>query len=169
MRFIAAFIIVVSAFLYGCAGSVFKPIAPEIEVTNVKLSAISFPMTNVMFTIEVTNPNDFDIHVTSIDIKLHVMDHLITTENWSNIEVLRSRQKQNMRVPVTINILNTLALLPQFMSETNVPYMVSGTAKLKNYHKEMLFKYEGDFNVAQMQGVTQNIKHDNSEKRIHWF
>ena len=169
IRLKTVFFLAVCILLYGCAGSVFKPVAPEVEITNVKISAMRFPLTNLEFSIEVTNPNDFDIHVATIDMEFHVMDYLITSESWSNIEVLHSHQKRSMQVPVKIDLLNTLALLPHLMSETKLPYMISGTVKLENYHNKMPFKYKGDFNTSQMNNVSQDIKPANLEKRSTWF
>ena len=171
MNFLQVKVLLITCFIVmpGCAGSMLQPMPPDVEITNVELSGISFPETKVMLSLVVSNPNDFDIHVASIDMKVHVMGYLITDENWSNVEALHSHQKRNMRVPVTVDMLNALVLLPKLMSETKVPYMVSGTAKLKNYHKEMTFKYEGYYNTSQMQGMTQDIKNDNTGKKIYWF
>lgn len=169
IRLKVVFFFAVCILLQGCAGSVFKPVAPEVEITNIKISSVSFPLTNVLFSIEVSNPNDFDIQVAYIDMEFHVMDYLITSENWSNIEVLHSHQTRSMQVPVKVDLLNSLALLPYLMSETKVPYMISGTVKLENYRKEMPFKYKGDFTASQMNSVTRNNKHANPEKRAYLF
>lgn len=94
----------------GCAGTMLQPLAPDVEITRVELSGIQFPMTEMLFSLEVSNPNDFDIHVSYIDMKLHVQDYLMTSERWTNVAVLLSHQKQNMQVPVKIDIMNALAL-----------------------------------------------------------
>ena len=153
----------------GCAGTMFQPLAPDVEITRVELSGIQFPMTEMLFSLDVSNPNDFDIHVSYIDMKLHVQDYLMTSERWTNIAVLFSHQKQSMQVPVKIDIMNALTLLPELMSDNKVPYVISGSVKLKNHSKVLPFVYKGDFNSRQISNVTLNDKVDNPVKKSYRF
>ena len=115
-------------------------------------------MTRLVFSVKVKNPNDFDIHVAHIAMKFHVMDYLLTSEYWSNIEVLASHQIKSMQIPVKIDLLNAITLLPSLMSENMVPYKISGIVKLKNYSKELPFIYKGEFKSSQMKNVMLNNK-----------
>lgn len=160
---------VIFILMCGCAGTVLQPVPPEVKITNVEIGKMNFPKTNVTFSIVVNNPNNFDIDIAYIDIKLHVMDYLISSEYWSNIAVLTSHQKQNMKVPVKVDILNALTLLPQLMSESNVPYRVSGTVKLENYDKALPFFYKGDFDPGQAGGLTLNNRSGKSAARSYRF
>lgn len=153
----------------GCAGTMLQPLAPDVEITRVELSGIQFPMTEMLFSLEVSNPNDFDIHVSYIDMKLHVQDYLMTSERWTNVAVLLSHQKQNMQVPVKIDIMNALALLSQLMSDNQVLYVISGTVKLKNHSKVLPFFYKGAFNSHQINNVTLNDKVDAMVKKSYRF
>lgn len=155
--------------LTGCAGSVLKPIAPEVEITNVTLSAVNFPMSEILFSIVVINPNNFDINVEYIDIQFHVMDNLISSEYWSNIDLLRAQQKQQMDIPVKVDLLNAFTLLPQLMSENKVLYKISGTLKLENYSKEMPFTYNGDFKSSQINNMTRNDRLAHPVNRLYRF
>lgn len=171
VNFLQIKVLAVFGFLLvsGCAGTMLQPLAPDVEITRVELSGIQFPMTKMLFSLEVSNPNDFDIHVSYIDMKLHVLDSLMTSERWTNIAVLLSHQKQSMQVPVKIDIMNALTLLPQLMADNKVPYMISGTVKLKNRSKVLPFIYKGDFNSHQINNVTSYDDVDDSVKKTYRF
>lgn len=169
LRFKAILLVSFLAVVSGCAGTVFKPVAPEVTIANVEIGKMQFPMTNIVFSIVVSNPNDFDIDIDYIDVKLHVMDYLISSEYWSSIAVLNAGQKQDMRVPVKVDVLNALTLLPHIMSENKVPYVVSGIVKLNNYSKELPFRYKGDFDAGQMGKVTLNNSSDRPASRTYRF
>lgn len=153
----------------GCAGTMLQPLAPDVEITRVELSGLQFPTTEMLFSLEVSNPNDFDIHISYIDIKLHVQDYLMTSERWTNIAALLSHQKQSIQVPVKIDIMNALTLLPQLMSDNKIPYVISGTVKLKSHRKVLPFVYKGEVNSRQMSNVTLNDKEGNPVKKTYRF
>ena len=153
----------------GCAGSMLQPVPPDVEITNVELSGINFPATKVMFSLLVSNPNDFDIDISYIDMRLHVNDYLMTSERWTNIAVLFSHQKRKMRIPVNIDLANALTILPQLMTENKIPYDISGTVKLKNRGKELSFSYKGEFHTNRLNGVRLNDMVDYSDKKSFRF
>lgn len=169
LRFKVFFIISVFILLNGCAGTVFKPIAPEVEIVNVELGGMSFPVTNVVFSIAVNNPNDFDIHVAHIDMEFHVLDHLITSQHWTDLDVLYSHQTQDMQIPVKVNLLNVFPIMSQLMSEAKLPYMISGSVQLKNYGNELPFLYKGVFSNRQANKITVNNNENKSEIKTQWF
>ena len=167
----ANFIFVVSGFilLYGCAGTVLKPVSPEVEIVNVELTEVNFPVSTVVFSLSVINPNDFDIHVAHIDMKFHVKNHLIASKYWSDVAVLPSRQKQHLKVPIEVNVLDVISLMPQLMSATKLPYMITGTVQLKNYSSELPFVYRGDFSTRPDRKIKTSNRlngQDNKSNRI---
>lgn len=156
------------ALLEGCAGSVLKPIAPEVEVNAVELSELNFPVSNIVVAIAVTNPNDFDIHINNLDMELHIFDRLISKEHWTDVPVLHANEIQNMRILVKVNFLDALPIMPQLMSGADVPYRISGTVQLKGYGSKLPFTYDGDFKTLQKKEIV-NSKMEKSGNKSNWF
>ena len=134
----------------ACAGTILQPVAPQVEITQVEFTGIEFPTTKLNFHINVLNTNNFDIHIQYIDIQLHISNSLITTEHWTDINVLVAHQKQQFAVPVNINLNHAFTLIPKLMTENKIPYTINGTVKLKNYDKVLPFNYSGVFNTSSM-------------------
>lgn len=165
------FIFVLSGFilLYGCAGTVLKPVSPEVEIVNVELAGVNFPVSRVVFSLSVINPNDFDIHVAHANMKFFVKNQLIASKSWTDIAVLHARQKQHLKVPVDVNVLDVLSLMPQLISEAKLPYMITGTVQLKNHSSKLPFVYHGDFSTRPDRKIKTSNRLNGQDNKSNRF
>lgn len=138
--------ILLCCLMLACAGTRVNPLSPEVEIVDVELKHMQFPVTTVNFTVNVSNPNSFDINIEYIDMKFYVLDQLLAEDKYTNIKRLQANKKQNMKIPVKLNVLSAIPLFTQINNDPQVPYNVSGFVKLDDQKETIPFTYKGSWN-----------------------
>ena len=131
--------------LTACALLPPKPAKPDIELVNVKPLNVSLTEQKLRFTLRVSNPNDFELPVESID--------FIARFNGSDIA--NGKSKQAVTIPANSDgelILDVTAGLDRLVStlrtlidgqSLNLDYELVGKVKIENWSSPVPFDVVG--------------------------
>jgi len=126
-----------------------KPTSPEIELINVQPLDVSGTQQKLRFTLRVSNPNNFELPVESID--------FVARFNGSNIA--NGKSTQTVSIPansdgeLTLDItagLDRLATTPRSLIEgqtLNLDYKLVGTIAIENWSTPVPFDVVGAMNL----------------------
>ena len=143
--------------LSACAGTILRPDPPEFEIANVEVVNWNYPFAYLVISIDVNNPNNFDIRVDDVSLKLQVMNQSLADGKLSDVTVLPAHQKQNVRMPVAVNVATGMPLMMKLMAGVDVPYKLSGSVQLKDYRGVLPFEYDGRLSKPAWLATTPHV------------
>ena len=133
----------------ACALLPDKPAQPDIELVNVRPLNVSVTQQKLRFTLRVSNPNNFELPVESID--------FIARFNGSNIA--NGKSTQTVSIPansdgeLTLDVtagldrlVTTLRTLLEGQT-LNLDYELEGTVKIENWSSPVPFDVVGAMNL----------------------
>jgi len=103
------------------------PKIPKISVSNIKLGKMDFKTADVMLTLDVENPNIFDIDITSLIYDINVAGITWVKSSLKKPVELKNAAHSKVDIPITINIWDVGgSVLESLTKQKPLSYNVTG-------------------------------------------
>lgn len=126
-------------FLSGC--SLFTPlIAPVLTLKEVRIEKIQLQSAQLVFNLEVDNPNQKDLKIESLSYQLVLNSKTFPKTVISELPILLMGKKTKVEIPFEFLYQDLFDSLGQAFIERRIKYKIEGNAKISFYnlpiHKE---------------------------------
>lgn len=126
----AAFSMAILCFT-GC-NSIVKDLikSPEVRLDKVRIENVKFMSADLIFDLEVFNPNSINLKIDSIDYQLTLDDKEFANGHVHKIKELPAGQKTQIEIPVNVEFLKVFDSLSAALKKPETLYKITGKAKL---------------------------------------
>ncbi|OED39209.1 hypothetical protein AB833_16910 [Chromatiales bacterium (ex Bugula neritina AB1)] len=139
------FIALMLATLVACTTLTTKPVKPTVELINVIPLNISLTEQKLRFNLRVSNPNNFELPVESINFIARFNDADIASGKNTKMTIIPANGEGTLTLDVTAGIdrlANTLKTLLEGQT-LNLDYELAGTVAIKNWATPIPFDVTG--------------------------
>lgn len=129
--------------LTSCA--TLTPQEPTIELADVRPLNLSLSGQRLAVTLNVINPNSFDLNLQGVDITATLAGEPVATGSSDNSVTIPADGEQTLELVVTAGLDVALARLRTMLSnrQTGLDYGVSGTVRLSDWPVPIPFQSDG--------------------------
>jgi LEA14-like dessication related protein len=120
-------VIMISLNLYHCS-DVLKIInqsgiqKPVVKVTNTRLSGLSFDQADLLFDIEINNPNAVGVSLAGFDYDLLLNKQSFLKGDQKKTMEIKAQGKATIQLPITLNFMNMYKTYQSLKNEDEVGY-----------------------------------------------
>ena len=135
----------------GCASMLpKKPEAPIVKIASVRPLNLSFTKQRLAFTLQVHNPNDYDLPLQSLNFVASLAGDKIATGKSDQEVTLPANGAATVEVEVEAGITKLISQFQNMLSANslNLDYGVKGYVKLANWPTRIPFDVVGEFASA---------------------
>lgn len=124
---------------------------PNIQIVNIGIEKVTFTSMDIHVELDIYNPNEFPLTVSSLTYSLKVDDALILSDEIKRKEVFHAKKSRHIIIPASLgydeNFTNVLILLNK---NTDINYSVFGNIQLDNPNpeKSLNFLHNGHINPS---------------------
>lgn len=126
-----------------------KIITPDIQLVNITIEKVTFSSMDVHVGLNIYNPNEFALTVSSLAYSLKVNDVLILSDEIQRKEHFYSKKPRQITIPASLpyneNFGNVLKLLSL---NANINYSVFGKIQLDGQEKPLAFSHNDIINPS---------------------
>lgn len=136
----------------GCATMLSKkPQAPVVKIAAVRPLNLSFTKQRLAFTLQVHNPNDYDLPLQNLDFVASLAGNNIATGKSDQAVTLPANGEATVEVEVEARINKLLSQFQRMLSTNsiNLEYGVKGHVKLANWPTRIPFDVVGEFEPTE--------------------
>lgn len=136
----------------GCATILSKkPLAPVVKIAAVRPLNLSFTKQRLAFTLQVHNPNDYDLPLENLDFVASLAGDNIATGKSDQAVTLPANGEATVEVEVEARINQLLSQFQSMLSTNsiNLEYGVKGHVKLANWPTRIPFDVVGEFEPTE--------------------
>jgi len=109
------------------SGKLPVPKIPKISVSNIELGKMGFKTADVILTLDVENPNIFDIDITSLIYDINVAGSTWAKSSLKKPLELKSATRSKINIPIKLNIWNMGgSVLESLTKQKPLAYQVTG-------------------------------------------
>ena len=124
----------------ACAGSIVKPLAPEVSFAGLSVKQASFFSQTFEVVLNVDNPNHFDAAIDYLEYELYFNDVKIGHGSQQDDYTLNAKQRSQVPLEFSTNILSLITKLNKASGLGNqARYRVKGKVKIKQWPKAHTF------------------------------
>lgn len=125
------FLLALSIFVFsGCTLlNMAKFKKPEMNLKSIKLEKFSFEKMDLIFSVEVKNPNDFDIDMKSLSYEVEMNEQKIATQNVSNPVKVEALKTSTVELPLSVNMGQIFSSIGGLLQSKESTYKISGSAQ----------------------------------------
>lgn len=139
--------------LTGCATILSKkPQAPIVKIAAVRPLNLSFTKQRLAFTLQVHNPNAYDLPLQSLDFVASLAGNNIATGKSDQAVTLPANGEATVEVEVEAKINKLISHFQSMLSANsiNLEYGVKGHVKLANWPTRIPFDVVGEYEPAEV-------------------
>jgi len=128
--------ILFTMLLAGCSSiPTSKPISPDVNLANVSLTRLGLEQQEFAFTLEVFNPNSYDLPIQSLDFTVYSDDELVVSADHNENILLpaKSSTQATVNIETRLNRLLKQLLVLATSNDTSLDYTITGNVKLANW------------------------------------
>ena len=122
---------------------------PDIQLVNITIEKVTFTSMDVYVELDIYNPNEFALAVSSLTYSLKVNGALILSDEVERKEIFLAKKSRRISIPASLpydeNFASVLKLLNQ---STDINYSVFGNIQLDNQVKPLSFLHNGIINPS---------------------
>ena len=121
-----------------------KPVPPEVEIASVDILALGLSKQKLAFTLDVFNPNDYDLPVNLLEFIASSKEETVASGQTIEPVLLSAKNQTQVVVDVTMRSGRLLSQLLQsaLKQETALDYTVTGFVKLDNWPARIPFNVD---------------------------
>jgi LEA14-like dessication related protein len=136
-------------WITACSMLPAKPVKPDIELIDVKPLNVSLTEQKLRFTLKVSNPNNFELPVESIDFIARFNGSDIANGKSNQAVTIPASSDGELTLDVTAGLDRMVSTLKTLLEgETlNLDYELAGTVKIENWSTPIPFDVVGAMNV----------------------
>jgi len=126
-----------------------KPLAPEVEIATVDILAFGLTEQKLAFTLDVFNPNDYDLPVNLLEFMASSKNETVATGNTNEPVLLSAQNQTQVVVDVTMRTGKLLGQLLEsaLKKQTALDYNVTGFVELANWPVRIPFNVDKSFTL----------------------
>ncbi|QDO99940.1 LEA type 2 family protein [Thalassotalea sp. PS06] len=146
-----ALISLCAVLLSGCAGLGFNVEEPEIDVVGVRMLPVKGLSPKFEITLEVFNPNDFELNFSKVSYEFVVNGASLFTGNRYQVPPLEPFSTQTITLKGKASLLNSLKVLKQFADQPNkaVDYEFNARLEFANLLPDIPINKTGTFDPSE--------------------
>lgn len=144
--------ITIGLLLSGCATMLpKKPQAPIVKIAAVRPLNLSFTQQRLAFTLQVHNPNTYDLPLQSLDFVASLAGNKIATGKSDQEVTLPANGEATVEVVVEARVDKLISQFQSMLSATsiNLEYGVKGHVKLANWPTRIPFDVVGEYEPVE--------------------
>lgn len=122
---------------------------PTFILKDVSLTVHSMKELDVLFTVDVRNPNRYSLYVDSLEYHFSLNNHEAARGRYSESFEVQPASVKEITVPLTIGINNLGSNIKTLIHGEGIPYRIEGTLHLKVLWGSMAIPFvkEGSFKI----------------------
>jgi LEA14-like dessication related protein len=128
------FVLLLSFFLTACTSMNLVPQKPELALKNVELGKVGLTEVELFATLDVINPNDYDLNLAAIEYQLDALG--MTLGKGSSLEAIRLQPhvKQTVKLPLTLTTASAVKFGQAYYSpgQKQLPVSLQATVKVNS-------------------------------------
>ncbi len=143
------FLLTFSIFLMSCVSWVMQ--APSFALRGITLRPISFTEMNLLFDLDVQNPNSFDLTFKSLAYTVYLQNEEIGNGHLEKELLIPSSSITRIQVPVVAGFKDFSGSLKAILTKADLPYKIEGKATVKTAFgsRQFPFSKEGLLNAKK--------------------
>lgn len=131
MKFV---LVLLSLFVTACASMSLVPEKPQVALKNVELGKVGLTEVELFATLDVINPNDYDLNLAAIDYQVDALG--MTLGKGSSLEAIRLQphMKQTVKLPLTLTTASAVKFGQAYYSpgQKQLPVSLQATVKVNS-------------------------------------
>lgn len=129
-----------------------KPLAPKVSVAAVRPLNFSFVKQKLAFTLNVENPNDYDLPLKGLDFIASFGGNEIAKGNSSQEVTLPAKGSAQMDVTVEASLNDVMNRFSSMLKSDSLElsYGITGTVKLANWPTKIPFNVDGELEAPEL-------------------
>lgn len=132
----------------ACAGSIIKPLSPEVSFAGLSLKSASLFSQTFEVTLNVDNPNRFDATIDYLDYELYFNDVKIGSGSQQDDYTLSANNSSQVPLAFSTNIVSLLSTFNKVKEQGNQgQYRIKGKVKIKKWPRVRYFDRQGDIDL----------------------
>ena len=134
------------AILTACAAiPTHRPLAPDVELVNVKPLNLSLQGQRLAFTLRVSNPNKFDLPLRALNFTARVEGERIANGLTNERVTIPANGNAQLEIVVTVGIDRLIDRFKYLLDDDTsvLAYDVAGTVSLGNWPTPIAFNHDG--------------------------
>lgn len=141
------FLLALTVLLAGCSTySKYKNMKkPIVKLETVEVKDANIKSANLMFGIQVENPNDFPLKVDSVKYDIEIGGKHMTTESIDTPTEVAGLSKSIVQLPLTLKYSDIFHSLGDFLKNDMTAYRVKGAARVGMFN--LPFDEAGEFKI----------------------
>jgi LEA14-like dessication related protein len=116
-------------FLLSCVSWIMQ--VPSFAIRGVTLRPVSFTEMNILFDLEVNNPNRFDLTLQSFEYTVYLKNEEIGNGRLGKELLITSSSTTRIQVPVAAQFKDLSRSLKAIVTEGELPYRIEGKASVR--------------------------------------
>ncbi len=121
----------VFAIPYYKSGELAIPKLPEVVLKQVDIGKISFKGASLTFTLNIVNPNEFDLFLNELNYKVSLGEWKLASGITQTIPEIDKKGKTTLKIPLHINFLEFGRSLHSLLKQPTSKYSLSGDMKFE--------------------------------------
>ena len=135
--------------LTACAGSIVKPLDPEVSFAGLSLKSASLFSQTFEVMLNVDNPNRFAATIDYLDYELYLNDVKIGSGSQQEDYTLTAKDRSQVPLAFSTNIVSLLSMLNK-VKDNKGHYRVKGQVKVKNWPSVRYFDRKGEIDLNKV-------------------
>jgi LEA14-like dessication related protein len=128
-----------------------KPIA---KLESVDVEKVDTKGAQLMFSLEVENPNDFALRVDSVKYQIEIGGKMMSTESINTPTEVAGKSTSIVRLPLTVQFADIFTSIGDFLRNEKTTYRLKGNARVGIF--SLPFDESGEFKL--LEGEVKHIK-----------
>ncbi|TLU65700.1 LEA type 2 family protein [Thalassotalea litorea] len=124
-------LLLICSVLSGCASLGLKVEDPEIDVVGVRMLPVKGFSPKFEITLEIFNPNDFELNFSKVSYQLVVNGSSLFSGNKYQVPPLQPFSTQTVTLQGKASLLNSIKVIKQFAEKPNQPVDYEFNARLE--------------------------------------
>lgn len=124
---------------------------PQMKLDGIELKKFSIDQMDLLFKVNVTNPNNFDINMKSLLYEVEMNDQKIATQNITTPTKVEALKTSQVTLPLSVNLGQIFSSIGGFLKSRESSYQIKGTAQFGFI--SLPFSESGSFKIENGQLV----------------
>ncbi len=136
------FLLTFSIFLLSCVSWIMQ--TPSFTLRGITLRPLSFTEMNLLFDLDVQNPNSFDLTFKSLEYTVYLQNEEIGNGRLQKELLIPSASTTCLQVPVVAGFKDFSGSLKAILTQADLPYKIEGKATVKTAFGSSQFPFSNE-------------------------
>lgn len=127
---------------------------PKAKLDSVEVKNVDIKGAQLLFNVEVENPNDFALKVDSVKYEVEIGGKKISTDSVDAPAEVQGKSKTTVALPLTLQFADVFTSIGNFLKNEKTTYRLKGSAKVGIF--SLPFDESGEFKLTE--GEIEHVK-----------